>query len=287
MRAPHLPQRSAGLALIAVLWITAALSLMVSGLVATLKGEIRATTAARQSTVAGAHAQAGIQLVLQRLAATSEKPIDRLMATDLSFNGTVVRVEWTSLNGLIDINHAQLPLLSAALRTAVPMDPGLAQQIGQAILDRRNQKDLRGQPIQFESKEDLLTVPGVDYDIYARLAPLITADHSGGGKVNPLLAPLGVLNVLTGGQADQALGIAQARAGGAVGIDTTGLSPEYTDNGTSTRLLLQATVPLSDGKMLVSTYGVDLQPNSQERLPWKIFSTERRIETPLSPSNFR
>ena len=43
---------------------------------------------------------------------------------------------------------------------------------------------------QFESVDDLLLVPGMDYATYARIRPLVTADTYQHTNVNPLAAPL-------------------------------------------------------------------------------------------------
>ncbi|MCB2038693.1 MAG: general secretion pathway protein GspK, partial [Ottowia sp.] len=59
--------RGRGMALVAVLWIVAALSVMATGLTATVKDQIQAVSAERQGVEAEAIGDAAIDLVLQQL----------------------------------------------------------------------------------------------------------------------------------------------------------------------------------------------------------------------------
>ena len=60
--------RNRGMALVAVLWIVAALSILVTGMVKAQRDEIRLVASARQTVQGHAMANAAIQMVLQAMA---------------------------------------------------------------------------------------------------------------------------------------------------------------------------------------------------------------------------
>ena len=108
---------SHGVALIAVLWIVAALTIIVTGLSRTVRDEVHLVASARQSVVAQALGDAAIQLVLQGMAAQPQA-VNRLTYVDTVYRGVPIRVEIMPLNGLIDINMAAAPLLSRLYEVA-------------------------------------------------------------------------------------------------------------------------------------------------------------------------
>ena len=270
-----------GMVLIAVLWIVAALSIIVAGLTRSVRQEARVLAQSRASVVAQAHGDAALQLVLQELVARPTAP-SRLAYVDAVYRDAPVRVEVLPLNGLIDINNAPEALLTRLYTIAAGLSPDAAQALAQATVQARERKDAKGVAERFEAVEDLLRVPGIGYPLYARLAPLVTADLRGAGKVNPLAAPPEVLAVLAAGRADVVARITDARLAGQEGIDTTGLEAAFIDNNTSgRRLRLRARVPLATGAFLYVTRYVDLSGRGRKGLPWYTYHTELSYE-PLS-----
>ena len=263
-----LPKRRHGMVLIAVLWIVAALAVIVTGVTHAVRNEARVASVARQSAVAQGLGDAAITLVLQQMVALP-KPPSQQVVVETSYRGSSIAVEVTPLNGLIDINLAPPALLAALYTIAGGVTPGAAQALAAATLKVRSQKDLRGSSLGFEAIEDLLRVPGFDYDLYARLFGLVTADIKGTGKVNPLAAPLDVLAVLADGNLSRAQTIASQREAGAVGIDTTGLNSGFIDNSDVRAFRLRARVPLSGGGWLLCNHTVFLETNAKDGLPWR------------------
>ncbi len=254
-----------------------ALSIIVTGLTRNVRDEARMLSVARQSAQAGALGDAAIQIVLQGMA-FEPKAVDRLTVVEAQYLGQAIAVQVMPLNGLIDINAAQVPLLARLLTVAGGVPDAAAETVAQAIVEYRQQRTPQGAFKRFEAIEDLMRVPGVSYDLYARLSGLITADIRGSGLVNPLAAPLGVLAVLAGGNAQLAGQIAAQRDSGQVGTDMTGLEGGFTGTGVVRRYRLQARVPLPDGgAMLVARY-VDLNPRPREGLPWATFHMQRDVE---------
>lgn len=266
-----------GVALVAVLWIVAALSILVTGMVQAQRDEIRLVSSARQTVQGSAQGSAAIQMVLQQMA-TRIEPLARLSRVEISYAGLAIPVEVMPLNGLVDLNRASEPLLEALFTVAGKMAPNAAAALAKALVAARVPGPLTQRGPRFEAIEDLLQLPGVDFGLYARLSPLVTTDALGGGRVNPMAAPEGVLVVLSGGDTAKAARIAASREGGGPGVDTTDLPPLYIDTVATTRFRLVAQVPLPDGRRLLSSRLVETGKASPDGVPWRVFHAEDRFE---------
>lgn len=266
------------MALVAVLWIVAALSIVVTGISQTSRQEIKLAQLARQSVEAQATGQAAIFRVLQQLALQPVKP-GRLTRVPTQVSGVTIEVAVTPLNGLIDINRAPAELLKALLEIAAGLGPADAVKLAQAIVDYRTPPNASPNHRGYEASEDLLLIPGMPFDVYANISALITTDSRGGGRVNPLAASWDVLNVLSGGNSELATKIAAERDAGLEGIDTvTTLNGAFVENNaTARRYRLEARVPLADGGLFYSARVVDFVSSSREGLPWLTFRVENRL----------
>lgn len=271
-----------GVALVAVLWIVAALSILVTGMVQAQRDEIRLVSAARQTVQASAIGNAAIQIVLQEMAGRNE-PVRRLSHVEVGYAGLQIPVEVIPLNGLIDINRALAPLLKTLFEVAGGMDADPAEALARSVVASRVPGPGPRGP-RFEAVEDLLQVPGVDYSVYARLSRLITTDTMGSGRVDPMAAPAGVLVVVSEGNTGLAARIAAARDGGEAGVDTTGLTAQFVDTAVATRFKLVARVPLVDGRRLLSTRLVDIGRAAPDGVPWRIFHAEDHFEPASTPA---
>jgi general secretion pathway protein K len=270
-----------GVVLVAVLWIVMALSIIVTGLSRSVRDEARMLSMARQGAQASALGDAAIQLVLQQMGA-EPKPVDRMTTVAVQYMGQEIGVQVMPLNGLVDINSAQIPLLVRLLTVAGGLAEGAATPVAQAIVDYREQRSAQGIPRRFEAVEDLMRVPGVNYDLYARLSGLVTADIRGSGMVNPMAAPPAVLQMLAGGNAELVSQIDSRRQSGQPGIDMTGLDAAFVGSGTVRRYRLQARVSAADGGAYLVTRYVDINPRSRDGFPWTTFHMQREVE-PVPP----
>jgi general secretion pathway protein K len=254
-----------GMALIAVLWIVAALSIMVMGLTQTVKQNIRAATLQRGLTEGQALGEAAIALALQQLAVQTT-PVTGAAQISVHYAGVDIAVTATPLNGWVPLNGAPAPMLAALLQTAGGLDPVRAQQMATDIVTWRDGvppvdpsgPTPSGNPIRrFEAVEDLMLVPGMDYDLYARIAPLMTASVTGSMVVNAQAAPPEVTQALDGNTAF---------------IAPTGIAQ-------NNMFRLEAAVPLPDGKILNLTQDAALlQPGSNTVAPWRILYARARID---------
>lgn len=279
--------RGRGVALIIVLWTVAALSVLVLGLVHAQRSELRLAGASRSLTLDGAIGQAAIQLVIQQQHAPGERQ-GRLQRVPVSYGGREIVVEVMPLTGLIDLNAARQPLLVALFRYGAGLDEQAAGALAAQVLARREQRLPDGSSNRFQAPQELLALPGIDYGLLARIAPLVTVDPAGSGRVNALAAPYEVLLVLAGGRAEIARRVADERDAGSPGVDTTRLEAEFIDATVSRRYRFTAYVPGIDGASVVVERDVDLQPVreraagvSGERAPWQILRARQwRVAAP-------
>ena len=270
------------MALIAVLWIVAALSLLVIGVSDTVRQQTRSVGVERDQITGQALGEAAIALALQQLQATPERPRGIVTAT-APYAGVPFEVEVAPLNGLISLNGAPPELLASLLQVAGGVPAGRAQALAAALVDWRDGRPeldpaadpAARRPRRFEAAEDLLLVPGVDYGLYARLAPLVSADLTGMAGVNPEAAPPGVLAVLAQGRDGVAQQYLRQRASGQPGADTSGFNPAFIATGGTSLYRLTANVPLEAGKMLHLVQDVALVAGASRGAPWRVLRTHR------------
>jgi len=264
-------RRTNGLALVAVLWLVAALSITVAGLLQSVRTEARLGAQLRDDAQASAAAESAMQLVLQSLLAEN-KPVDRLIRTDVTWMDEAIAVQVMPLNGYINLNAAPPELLAQMFQTSAGLPPGQANALAQAVLRERTTPGGSGIPSGFEAVEDLLRVPGIDYPLYAQVAPLLTADLPAGvGGVNPLAAPPAVLRVLAGGNDAAAAQYADARDAGGATANTQAMNTAWLSTAASRLLELQALVPLADGTRIRVVRRYAIANQRLDGLPWQVF----------------
>lgn len=263
-----------GMALIAVLWIVAALSLLVVGMSKTVRQQIRVVSTQSDEVAGQALGEAAIALTLQQMQILAERP-EGLVQVNQQFAGVDMNVEVMPIDGLISLNGAQPLLLATAFQVAAGMDASAAEALAHELIAWRDEPAENGDKRWFEAVEDLLLVPGFDYALYERVSPLFTAITRSNG-VNPLSAPPEVLAVLAEGNIDRVAEIVSRRAAGEVGIDTTALNPNLLARGSSNDYRLSVSVPLEGGKILLLSRDVGLS-NSPAGEPWRTYAAARRI----------
>ncbi len=269
--------KKSGMVLVAVLWIVAALSVIVTGMIHSVRAEVKQVAAASQIAQGSAWGGAAITAVLQSLSVPSTAP-SSLTVTEVQFQGLSIPVRAMSLNGLIDLNNASPVLLEKLFLIAGELPAAQAIAMAEMVSVARTRPDPQGRAQRLVSAEDLLLITAMDYDTYAKVADLITTDARGSGRVNIAAAPLGVLRVLAGGNLEVAKRLFQGAQAGAVGQDTSALDPALVDNAPSRRYLVQARVPLSDGARLLVSRWVDMNSGKADGLPWRVFHAENRLE---------
>lgn len=271
--------RAGGMALVAVLWVVAALSLLVSGMAQTVRLQVRVAASVSDEAVAAAIGDGAAALALQALQVAPKRPV-QAFTEPVRYAGLPLEVEVMPLNGLISLNGAPAFLLASLFEVAGGLPAPQAESLAQAVVQWRAGRGPEGVPVvarHFEAVEDLLLVPGVDYPLYARVSPLVTADLRGTSRVNPLAAPLDVLTVLARGDAALAASIMARRSAGAVGVDTSALDPSLLSASSTDSYRLTVRVPFEDGRMLALTRDVALKAFPPRISPWRTLRVQRRI----------
>ena len=276
MIATSLSQAQRGVALIAVLWLVTAMSLIITGIVQSVRGEIRTAGQQRQVAVASALADAAILLALQNLHASQKEPLNTLQFIPVQFQEKIRQVTVQPLNSMIDINHAGALLLTDMYRYAGGLNAEAAQAMAQATINTRQIKNLKGTLQGFDAVEDLLQVPTMTYDLYAKIIDVATADLKGGsGRVNALAAPFEVLKVLTGGDVARATAMSAQRGADPNVMDTSFLKPELVETASSRSLRLQAEIELPTGGSLRKTWHVYWNTDPRSGLPWRKLGSQQ------------
>lgn len=284
MKNPGISRR--GVALIAVMWLVAAMGLIITGIVQAVRSEARTTGLQRQSLVANALADAAILLALQSLHAQKSELSKDIQVLPVQFEGRNYEVSVLPLNGLIDINSAPVVLLADLYRYAAGMNADAAQALAQATVEVRQTRDSKGTALGFDATEDLLRVPGLTYDLYAKIVALVTADlRTGTGRVNPMAAPAGVLQVLTGGDVSRSAVLAAKRDADPNLMDTSFLKPDQIEMASSSSLQFQVRVGLPDGNSLQKTWSVYWGPDPRSGLPWRVLGTQRSMRHAAQVAN--
>lgn len=271
--------RGQGVALIAVLWIVAALAIVVAGISHSVRGELRLVSISRETVQAKARAEAALVLVLQQMSVSDKRP-NRVLTANVAYEGQTVVVEIMPMNGLIDINSAPATLLARLFQNGANMAPQAADELANSVIAARAKPDKQGRAVRFDAIQDLLRVPGMDYELYARILPLLTAEAGGSGKVNPLAAPESVLQVILGGGAAASVAnFVARRQANEVALDITMFDGSFVDTASTQRFQLQARVPLANGSLSLMTCAVDLSASSRDGMPWHLLYCGNQFAT--------
>ena len=222
-----------GAALLLVLWLVALLTALVGAYALTARIEALQGRVGSRGAMAQEIARAGMEYALVRVAdrnpETHWQPNGR--ASAWRFDGHDVQVRIIDETGKVDLNQADVPLLSRLMQ-ALGEPPDASDALAAAIVDWRDADDL-SQPVggaedgdyaaagrpygakdaPFETIAELEQVLGMTPDLYARLEPFLTL-YSGRGQPDatyaqgPVLVAIGM---------DATAWLAQREAAGAAG----------------------------------------------------------------------
>jgi general secretion pathway protein K len=208
----------AGFVMVIVIAAIGILALATAVFAKVTRGHVRASAIAVETARARALAAAGINLAVLNLFQFRANPSGK--QRDFAVAGQAFRCRLghdllvtaaQDEGGKIDLNFANDRLLRA-LFVGLDLDASQAEALADAILDFRdtdNSKRPKGAEVAeyravgrpgpknapFAAVEELNQVLGVDAELLARLAPLITA-HSGKDGIDPAVAPRQVIEAL-------------------------------------------------------------------------------------------
>lgn len=269
--------KAAGLALVAVLWMVAALALLAAGLAAGTRAEVSVLHAYQTQLRVAAVGDAALHVTANLLRQSDQRP-DRLVRETVTFDGVPVEVTVMPGAGLIDLNAGSESLLQALFEIAGGLTAADASALAESVITWRSleRRDIEqtsmisgGVRTRFDVVEDLMQVPGMHFDLFDRIRGLVTT-ASGADGVNPLAAPQDVLLVLAGGDRQLAATIAQRRDSQDPIIDMTRLDAQHVTPTQSGGYRLTARVPLPDGGFAERSAWLELSPD-RRGAPWNLF----------------
>ncbi len=209
-----------GVALVAVLWLLALLTVIASIATHTARSDALVVSSQKKSRQQYLLAEAGVQLALLNLLArdASERWLGDGEVYPFILHGGLVNISVSDEAGKININLAT-PALLRRLVQAVDVEPNKIDSLVDAILDWRDRDSLRrlhGAERQdylsaglgdignrhFNNVDELQLVVGIDLEIFRRLKPLITVTSNHRG-VNPLVASKEMLAVISDNSASE------------------------------------------------------------------------------------
>lgn len=278
-----------GIALVAVLWMTAALSLLAVGIASGVRADIRFAQMLDAGVQAAAIGDAAIQQAILDTKTRNDPPAG-LARAHVSFDGHDVEVLIQPAGGYVNLNAAPEPLLQDLFIHGAGLAPDLAALLAARVVDWRD-PDQDASPLGaenpayiqggsryrtrgalLETPADLLQVLGVDLDIYDKIQNFVTI-HGGSPGVDPLAASVGVLSILAHGEKDIALRIAELRDQGTPGIDTTRLVQAHLAPGNGTVFRMEARVTLA-GRTWARVRWVDVGQPDVGGQPWLTLDVE-------------
>jgi general secretion pathway protein K len=207
--APAERPREQGLALLIVLWVIVAATLVVAAFNTTARSGVSFVSSEVEMTRTEAMADAGVEIAAARLI-DDEKP--RRWRADgkshiVSFAGCDLIIAISDANGQIDLNKSDKELLSTFLLKMLGSEQK-SLRLTDAIMKRRNKvkpKSAASRSIGFEEAlrndssdlvfldvSQLRTLDGMTPELFRRLAPLMTV-YSRDGRISPASAPDEVL----------------------------------------------------------------------------------------------
>jgi len=294
-----------GVALIAVLWMTAVLTILVASMAYVVRVDALVAGNLSERTRVTALLDGALRLAASDLANSraSDSPWFNL---EYEIDGVPVTVEVAVSNGFININMAEETLLQDMFIYGAGLSENDALTLAQRVIDWRDTDDepglqgaetdaykaagvaYRPRNAPFQRPDDLLQVLGLSPAVYDSIRDLVTTAgmHA---QVNPQAAPERVLFVLGKGNEAIARQIVEARDESQdVTAMTDGLGSGDTDNGTGMDYRLQARIPAGPGVQWQRTawmaVGGGIMRGNQH-FPWGWHYTEPVSTMTLSSAN--
>lgn len=288
LRHSSLPYPESGIAIIAVMWIVAGLTLLVAGMITSSRANVAAAQMIQGDVEAAALGDAAIERAVLNVFAEAEA-VTKLATREYAVGGRSVSVRIQPANGFVNVNVASESLLRDLFVFGAGMTQEAGETLAQRVIDWRDADDsamplgaeedayvaagtlFRPRGERFDVPEDLLQVLGFSFDTYARIEPMITVIGDA-ALVDPLAAGIDVLTVLGHGDAELARKLAGARDAGGLLVDTSGLEQAHLASGAAQIFRFEAIV-VDEGRVRTRARWIDTGCR-RGTLPWCTLSVE-------------
>ncbi|MBB6521009.1 type II secretion system protein GspK [Pseudoteredinibacter isoporae] len=211
-----------GLALVMVMWLVAAMSLLVAGVLYSARMDVKQVQLQSKFSKHEALADGAAKLLLRdynfALGEQLEMRGPYLWQGELL--GVAAKGRMVSVKGLIDLNSVGLDAMAQLLSVRLEMEPEQALELAQNLIDWRRpvSGEFTGMHAEYEalglpvprhdrllSVADLLAVNGFNFEMLQALNDVVYVERSISGGVDPASAPIEVLSVLANGNEEVAL----------------------------------------------------------------------------------
>lgn len=281
-------RRQGGVALVAVLWMVAALGLLLSALMAVTRADISAAGLARDRARAAAIGDAVIQLGIRERRLNPPPAEEVVFARKYEFDGVEVEFRLRPGSGFLNLNSAEAPLIAAVLQHVGGMQVGDAEILAQRIVDWRTsdaaqvlREEFRAAGFAalpregpYETVADLMQVLGMSREVFARIAPLATVHDTGRLQgINPQAAPDALLPALADGDAARVQRYLTERVERGALADATVLEQQFLVEGGDLIFHAEAVV-LLNGRQYQRARWVEVNRPGELGEPWATLEIE-------------
>lgn len=276
-----------GFAIVAVMWMIAVLSILVSGLVTASRSELKSALVAKELVESTALGDAAIELAMLMQRSDPDYSISRRRYS-FDIEAQTILVEVIPAGGLVDLNLASDTLLLKLFTVTAAMDQAKAEKLLENLMVARssgpvqpnNEQTGANQPLVWRGgplvyPEDLLQFEGVGFDEYDRIRRLITV-IGGTSGVDLRAAPLEVLSMLTDGDLEAAQQIFLAVNAGDPAADFTAIDGALQSPQGSGTYRVDAYLMFGE-RAYRRTLFADLDVQGADGAPWKVM----RMEAPV------
>ena len=299
-KTPVSRRKISGAALIMVLWLVAALSLVAAAGARGVRQQTQRTALDLERLRAESILDGAVQLVAQRLNAEKGQPLGYRVQR-MTLGPSEVWVEVTPSSGLVDVNVASEGLLQTLFQRAGSMSAGEAAILTSRVQDYIDPDDTpsgvggaeaaqyraAGWPslprnAALEDRSELMSVLGMTSELYAIIAPHLGIN--GQQRIAVDSAPPALIDVLTG---QQGLGarLRNSPPEMRAGVLLSGAAAEYfsqTPSSGSPTLRFRAFVRMEGDRWWLREVWIDLSERPDSLTPWTTLSIEptRRFQKP-------
>ena len=281
-------QNEQGVALAMLLWIVAALTLLVSGVVAMSRTDVQLTALQLAQARAEAAAEGAAHLLMRDLRIEQQAGDydgQSVLSRRYQLDGLAILGRAYPVSGLVNINSASPELLTDLFHYTGGLRAAEAETLARRVVQWRGDVTRSGEFEEEASQqgrrtfavlEDLLKVNGLSRELYDRVSPALSAQQAGQYGINPAAAPHGVLLMLAEGDQTRVDFIANSRQDVLPGeaADYSGLaSPHLAQGGSGSAYCLEIEVTVSEDRVFKQRIWVSSESGGSV-LPWQI----RRIQ---------
>jgi len=283
--------RQNGVALVMVMWLVAAMSLLVASVVYVARMDVKQQQLDQELIAAGAQADKAMRMAVREFTIESEAgEVSKQLAQEYSWqdSGSVFRVELFPSSGLIHLGSLTPEMLLSVLQYGAGVDQDKLAAMSELLAGGFSSVALgesdKSLPARFRVLEDLMLIPGVTVDDYETLKNYFYVGQLGSPGINPAAAPRELLSILAGGDESAVDEFLQLRLDASGGLGSPVLphpqfDPGLLSSADSSTYRVDVTVQIGSKQKFKRRYWLSMMP-SQLGLPWTELSREEaRVES--------